>query len=419
MKKFYLFFALFNLFVSGLFVFAQTTNETAVESDTSVQDSSVQNTDSVNIFYEQEDISPSKVDANGNLTIRAGEEYESAINLTRGNLIIKNGAVVFNNIYLGSGNAVLEDNSEVKGNIIIKNGSLKIGNGVKVYGDISTYSLSAFDNIDITGSVDVTSANSIIKVGNNFGIGKTLTSKSSLAIGANGEINLFLSGFSAEVDGKVYKLGGKILSMGTNTVVRLPFVPVLKNADGSEVKTMANVSNILTKEDNSVDIAKDESLEDEYSSTDVIDDQEEYEGDDNFYKGTSTLPDVNNIINVDDINSYINKIYEIDSNISNLHMSGENVEINYKTPTKLFGFIQASTPVNIKVSQDSNVKVSYPWYSFVFRISFNEKTISDSVDASIKSIFDLNTVTTDGLSPKLQASITNNILWGLKGLLER
>lgn len=340
----------------------------------------------------------SSIDANGNMTIKPDADFPSSIDLSRGNLTIGAGASVAKSIRVRNGNVLFGDNSEALGNVTVDNGSLTVGENGNIKGSASVGgTLVVKDNVNIAGPVSVLSSGTMT-VGNNVNMEGTLTSASGLKVGANTDIKLFLSGQAVQIDGKVYKLGGKILSSGANTSVGLPFVPKLK--DGQVMMT-ASTSPLETS---GSETASSESGQ----SSDAGDD--EAFGADGFF-----LPDIADIQDEEDISAYVSDVISANTDVRALNLTAEAIDLDYKTPAALFGFIPMSVPAHITVSKDKDVEISYPWYSFL--MSTNKQELQDAVSKTVEDALSSSAGNMpNGFSAKIQATIANGILSAFKDL---
>ncbi len=391
---------------------------------------------------------PSKVDANGNLTIKTGEVYKTAVSIS-GTLTVNSGAdvqrgITAGNVKLGedvnvegnitvSGNLNMGSNVSVKGNVKVGGSTVSTGN-TTIEGSVNTGTLSIASNFDITGPVFVTSESSTIVIGDNSDVPGTITSKSGLKIGNNSDVGLFLSGDSVEVDGKMYKLGGKIISKGANTDVGLPPLPPKPKSATSTVNVVSNTSVAPTSEDNT-DYTSNTSnkIGASVNVNDMVN---------KITAGVATSTgatankfnnavgqaanltqkaldianksiDFSKITTVEDVNKYVADVTNIDQNISSTSLSSDGVNVNYNVPASLFGFIPTSLSADVSVSADKNVDVNFPWYSFLFSTPASESDIASNISSSVDA---LSTSSMDTLSNKMQVSILNSVLSAFGGL---
>ena len=129
--------------------------------------------------------------------------------------------------------------------------------------------------------------------------------------------------------------------------------------------------------------------------------------------GSAELPDVADIVDTEGIDSYVKEVSEIDDKVSDVALSEEGVNMSYKMPVSLFGFIPASMKTKVSVAKNKKVDVAFPWYSFLFSKPADEQSIEDNISNSIKDSVDQSS---DALPVKLQAFITNSVLSTLRGL---
>lgn len=341
----------------------------------------------------------SSVDANGNMTIKANGDYSSPIDLSRGNLIVSAGASVTKSVRVRNGNILLGDNSEILGNVTVDTGNLTVGENGDIQGSVSVGgSLIVKANANISGPVSVRSSGVII-VGDNVDMEGTLTSAGGLKIGANADVKLFLSGQSVEIDGKVYKLGGKILASGSNTSVGLPFVPKLKDGQVMTATTTAPLEAQQGEQTASSEPEQSSDTDDDWTL-----------GASNFF-----LPDIADIQDEEDIAEYVSDVISANTDVRAMKLTAEAIDLDYKAPVALFGFIPMNVQARISVSKDKTVDVSYPWYSFLMSTDEEElkeavsKTVEDSLSASAGGM-------QNGFSAKIQATIANGILSAFKDL---
>ncbi|MDD3531343.1 MAG: hypothetical protein PHV99_02015 [Candidatus Pacebacteria bacterium] len=361
------------------------TNDAGIDASQSAGDATAADTSAADTS------SISSIDANGNMRINSGEDYTSPIDLAQGNLELGSGATVSKSVRVRTGNVILGSGAELRAGVIVDTGNLTLGTDASVAGNATVGgALSLGANAEITGSAVVRSADTI-SLGSNADIGGTLTSAGSLQAGANADVKLFLSGQTADIDGKVYPLGGTIASAGSNASIGLPFVP--KPKDGSAIVPSGNTIN------EALPIGTTGSNEQPASS------------ENGNFSGDIALPDVSNILNGGDISKYVSDVISSNTKVKGLDLTSEAVNVDYQTPASLFGFIPMTIPTHIAVSKDKNVDVSYPWYSFLMTTNKDaiKTAVSENVQKALTTAAPTDTAS-NGLSTKIQALIANSIL---------
>ena len=372
--------------------------------------------DTTNTTDENSD-NPSKADASGNLTLRDGEVYESPINIT-GNLIananskITKGFQTGGNARLGDdvdvtgnatvgGNLTSGDNVKVSGNVKVNGGITSLGNAT-IEGSVTAATLSAGANFDVVGPVFVTSAGSVIYIGDNSTLDSTLTSKAGLQVGANVDIKLFLSGDSIQVDGQFYKLGGRIVKRGGNTTVGLPYIPKPKTVSADNNKVVNDTSVAPTAVDNT-----------NYVPAETVNS--------NAADVAQQVDAINTdaITSSDDVNSYIDQVSSIDKNVVDVNSSDSSVQVNYKVPATLFGFIPTTLSTDVSVSSDKNVDVKFPWYSFLFSTKTSKADIKTNITNAAKDALNSVSANDTSLSAKAQATILDKVFSGFENLFSK
>ena len=75
-----------------------------------------------------------------------------------------------------------------------------------------------------------------------------------------------------------------------------------------------------------------------------------------------------------------------DSNIENVVVAEDRVDIDYKQPAKLFGFIPIKLTVKSSIDTKGEVKVKFPWYSFLSstnkkKVEAAKEEVKDKIDS--------------------------------------
>lgn len=179
-------------------------------------------------------------DGAGNVTIKINGDIQKSLNV-KGNLTIKTNSVITGDVVV-AGNLTAEENVNIEGNLKVggkivvgnifnvtgnieaRNSSITLKNDSAIGGGIIANGYSHANNGEVKGTITVLGSSNIV-IGANTDLMNTLTASGGLSVGANSEVKLFLSGKTAIIDGKEYKLGGNVISRGANSNVGLPFVP--------------------------------------------------------------------------------------------------------------------------------------------------------------------------------------------------
>lgn len=379
---------------------------------------------------------PSKVDANGNLTIKPAEVYNSSVNI-KGSLTTGPASSIIGDV-VASGNVILGESANVKGNVTVTGnltlltdakisgsikvtGSLKMNQRSSVEGSAVVGTLTLGVSSYIAGTVSVTSQTSTITTEVSSSIKNTLTSKSGLVARTDSSVKLFLSGDSLEVDGVKYPLGGKVISLGVNARVGLPPLPpkpksatstatVVKNTEST-----SNVVGTVVNNSNQTNINGSKATANQFNN-DL----------DKTIKTANDLNDMaNNIVeqvnsqdysqinSVADVDNYINTVSDINKEVNDINVTATNIKVNYSVPAYLFGFIPTSLSTEVNVSTDKEVVVDFPWYSFLFRKPANESKIAADISSEIDTVSNTEVAS---FTNKMQVSILNSVLSSFKGL---
>ena len=87
------------------------------------------------------------------------------------------------------------------------------------------------------------------------------------------------------------------------------------------------------------------------------------------------------------VKAYVESVEESDKNIDDVKSTSDHVSVSYKQPAKLFGFISMDMSVKGSVDTKGNVRVNYPWYSFLTNYKSDTKLESD-INIAVSSIVD-------------------------------
>lgn len=104
----------------------------------------------------------------------------------------------------------------------------------------------------------------------------------------------------------------------------------------------------------------------------------------NFVVSTTNAAAVNNAA---EMRSYISAEMNEDANLESVEVADDAVEVTYKQKARLFTLIPVTVKATAIVRTDGDVKVSYPWYSFLMSTDKAEletkiqKRVSGLVDA--------------------------------------
>jgi hypothetical protein len=300
-----------------------------------------------------------------------------------------------------TGNAKMDQRSSVGGNAVV--GTLFLG-----------------VNSSINGTVSVTSQTSTITAEVNSNIKGTLISKSGLVAMTESSVKLFLNGDSLEVDGVKYPLGGKIVSLGVNASVGLPPLPP-KSATGTativrNTPVASNVTGTLVNNTaNQVKVNGNRTSANKFN--------------DDLNKTIKTANDLNDMANniveqvnsqdysqinsIADVDKYIDMVSEVNEAVNDINVTTKDISVDYDVPAYLFGFIPTSLSTEVNVSTDKEVKVDFPWYSFLFRKAADESEIASDISDSIEA--EADTVVTS-FTNKMQVSILNSIFSSFNGM---
>ncbi len=107
-----------------------------------------------------------------------------------------------------------------------------------------------------------------------------------------------------------------------------------------------------------------------------------------------------------------------DQNISNVTLSSTTVSTDYSTKARFLGFIPASVPAHVEVSNDRTVNVNFPWWAFLFAINRNE--IQSQAEQAVQTSLGATTTAQTGGAARFtraqQATVLDNLISGLQSL---
>lgn len=87
------------------------------------------------------------------------------------------------------------------------------------------------------------------------------------------------------------------------------------------------------------------------------------------------------------LTAYAEATAAVDGSVEATTISDERVEMRYRMPAKLFGFVEASLPVRAEVAlggeSEGRVKVNYPWYAFLFSKGATRGEVVSTIESEV------------------------------------
>lgn len=89
------------------------------------------------------------------------------------------------------------------------------------------------------------------------------------------------------------------------------------------------------------------------------------------------------VVDEDGLADYAERVAAIDKNVKKIVIDESGVQVNYRQPAKLFGFIPFSLTVSASVDNEGKVKVKFPWYTFFVKHTMQDLkfNLEESVQA--------------------------------------
>ncbi len=100
-----------------------------------------------------------------------------------------------------------------------------------------------------------------------------------------------------------------------------------------------------------------------------------------------------------------------DARIDSVMLSSKQVSLTYRVPTKLFGFINVQTPLQVTVSADGTTSVTYPWYGFL--LTGNQAGLTLRAQAAAQSVIASPSVS-GTISAQTQATLFDSLTTALE-----
>lgn len=97
--------------------------------------------------------------------------------------------------------------------------------------------------------------------------------------------------------------------------------------------------------------------------------------------GASTVTAAAQVSSSDDLKSYAVAAMKSDGNIRGMSFSDNSVEVDYREPGRLFGFIPVSVTAMANVNSDGSVTVTHPWYDFL--IAKDDTNLQSTLAANV------------------------------------
>ncbi|PIQ66573.1 MAG: hypothetical protein COV96_00805 [Candidatus Zambryskibacteria bacterium CG11_big_fil_rev_8_21_14_0_20_42_18] len=87
-----------------------------------------------------------------------------------------------------------------------------------------------------------------------------------------------------------------------------------------------------------------------------------------------------------DLENFARGVLLEDENMEKLEIAEDGVKIGYHLPAKLFNIFETSFRTQVEIKSDSNVKVKFPWYSFLYK----KYAVSEELEAELRASVELD-----------------------------
>ena len=97
----------------------------------------------------------------------------------------------------------------------------------------------------------------------------------------------------------------------------------------------------------------------------------------------SSVNDANEVHTSQDFSHFVALKAKHDANLKSVDVSDDKVEVEYKEPAKLFGFINSSVTAHATADIKGNVEVSYPWYHIFMKKQSSSAALQSKIALAI------------------------------------
>lgn len=97
----------------------------------------------------------------------------------------------------------------------------------------------------------------------------------------------------------------------------------------------------------------------------------------------SSVNDANEVHTSQDFSHFVALKAKHDANLKSVDVSDDKVEVEYKEPAKLFGFINSSVTAHATADIKGNVEVSYPWYHIFMKKQTSSAALQSKIALAI------------------------------------
>lgn len=97
----------------------------------------------------------------------------------------------------------------------------------------------------------------------------------------------------------------------------------------------------------------------------------------------SSVSDANEVHTSQDFSHFVALKAKHDANIKSVDVTDDKVEVEYKEPAKLFGFINSSVTAHATADIKGNVEVSYPWYHIFMKKQSSSAALQSKIALAI------------------------------------
>lgn len=105
-------------------------------------------------------------------------------------------------------------------------------------------------------------------------------------------------------------------------------------------------------------------------------------------RGESPKSSTATVQNEQDLENLVNGILLKDENVKSVEVDQKKVKIAYKMPARFLGIFRSSIATRAEVTYSGEVKVSLPWYAFLFKKSVSTDDIESEARAILPEVGD-------------------------------
>jgi len=103
------------------------------------------------------------------------------------------------------------------------------------------------------------------------------------------------------------------------------------------------------------------------------------------------------------LKAYATSLMRADARLDSVEIADKKMDVRYRQPARLLGFIPASLVLTVQVDEQGAIKIDYPWYAFLMKTDRNEKDL-ETVLASELNVLESSDGGVTNASTSLTAS---------------